>query len=65
MQPSCDDCEYCNMMSFDTGAMQVCRLAARDVRLERDQLIEQYRSKGKTVPKCGPKGLNFVARVAA
>jgi hypothetical protein len=64
MHPGCDDCVHCNTKWFDTGKMQMCVLAARDVKLERDAIVEHHRRLIKGALKCGPTGVNFVARVA-
>ena len=62
--PSCDDCAWLNVKVFPDETMRMCRLAARGAALERDQIVEHHRAAAKMVQKCGPKGLNFEARVA-
>jgi hypothetical protein len=64
MTPDCAGCTYFNTKTFGSRVMNMCRLAAREVRLERDHIIEHHRAVTKRVPKCGPSGLNFEAKEA-
>lgn len=51
-----------NLKQFSDGPFMVCRLASSNCDIERKYSARHPHDKLRTMPRCGPAGVNFVKR---
>lgn len=51
-----------NLKDFSDGPFMVCRLSSSNCDTERKYKTRHPQDKHRKMPRCGPAGVNFVAR---